>query len=460
MADAKIDIVRGPRLWPVLVVLSIAIWIIATTGGRQVFVKEVLGDAFDSQAEHFLHGNVDVDGDTIRWEAMIVDGKARMYFGPFPAFLRMPLNLIYPAGRGAWSRISGFLAGELALFGFAGLVTSALRNSSLSSRARNLLGGACLVGFVFGTPLLFLLGNLSIYNEAIIWALAWAIAALFFAWRSQTAEGQALTLSVLGFSVSAACGLLSRVTYGAPLVLIAAVLAIELVRQSRWRLLPVLLLPLTVGLAFYLILSYARFRTFSGINYDYYINPVHREFAHEHGIFSLQRIPFGLADYFGLRFPSIQSQAPFLRADRHPSPHPQLYSLPFSETYLPVTWAATWLLAGAIGGIVCLFRKNCAALLERGVAAALACQSIGILCYYALSQRYSVDLYPFLIACFIIFLRRGMNLLPRVYPLLIALIIVSSTVNSLATMSWLVDADQNVQPETRAIYIRWLGRSK
>lgn len=26
-----------------------------------------------------------------------------MYFGPFPAFLRVALDLIYPTGRGAWS---------------------------------------------------------------------------------------------------------------------------------------------------------------------------------------------------------------------------------------------------------------------------------------------------------------------------------------------------------------------
>src|SRR5256885_10297077 len=106
----------APRLLPVTLLLSAVLWVFTTTGGRQIFVKEVLGDAFDSQAEHFLRGNVDVDGDAIRWEAMVVNGKARMYFGPFPALLRMPLNRIYPAGRGAWSRISGFLQAEIALF--------------------------------------------------------------------------------------------------------------------------------------------------------------------------------------------------------------------------------------------------------------------------------------------------------------------------------------------------------
>ena len=47
----------------------------------------------------------------------------------------------------------------------------ALRSSQLSPRWQNWLGNACLVGFALGSPLLLLLGNLSIYDEAIIWGL-------------------------------------------------------------------------------------------------------------------------------------------------------------------------------------------------------------------------------------------------------------------------------------------------
>ena len=54
------------------------------TGGRQIFVKEVLGGAYDSQAEHFLRGDVEVDSAAIAHEATIVNDQVRMYFGPFP----------------------------------------------------------------------------------------------------------------------------------------------------------------------------------------------------------------------------------------------------------------------------------------------------------------------------------------------------------------------------------------
>ena len=160
---------RAPNLLPAVLVLGVLLWIFTMTGGRQVFVKEILGEAYDSQAEHLLRGDPGVEYGAIRHEALIVNGKTRMYFGPFPAFVRMPLNFVYPSGRGYWSRICGFCAGMIALAAFAGLIRMALRSSQLSPRWQNWLGNACLVGFALGSPLLLLLGNLSIYDEAIIW---------------------------------------------------------------------------------------------------------------------------------------------------------------------------------------------------------------------------------------------------------------------------------------------------
>ena len=249
-------------------VLTVVLWLFTMTGGRDVFVKEVLSGAYDSQAEHFLRGDVDVDAEAIGHEAMIVNDHVRMYFGPFPALLRMPLNFLYPAGHGKWSRISGFCAGAIILFAVAGLVRMALSSSPLSSRARNWLGNACVIGFAFGSPLLLLLGNLSIYNEAIVWGLAFSLGAIFFAFRSRQTEGSALTQALLGFSLCAAGALLSRVTFGAPLMLIAPFLALRLPWGNRIINLTALVLPLTAALIFYTWLSYARFGNVTGVDFD------------------------------------------------------------------------------------------------------------------------------------------------------------------------------------------------
>jgi hypothetical protein len=447
-----------PRFLPLLLVLSVLLWIYTTTGGRQVFVKEVLGGAYDSQAEHFLRGNIDVDVEAIGHEAMIVDGKVCMYFGPFPAFLRVPLNFVYPAGHGKWSRISGFCAGVIALFAFAGLMRTALRSSSLSLRGRALLGNACIVGFALGSPLLLLLGNLSIYDEAIIWGLTWSLAALYFGLRSRQSEGAALTRALLGFSLCAAGALLSRGTFGIPFILIAPLLALRLGHENRIGNLVALLFPLAAAFAFYVWLSYARFGSVTGVNYDYYINPVHSEFAHKYGVFALRRIPYSFADYFSLHFPGLEPEPPFLRADRHSYSHPSLFSNPYSEVYISLVWCSGWLVFAAIMGIACLIRRKGIDLFEMGLVVALFTQFFCVLSYFLLAQRYTTDLYPFLIFCLVIFLGSGSVALTRSRYVLVGLVALSVAVNSLATISWLVNADQNVPTETKAAWEKLLGR--
>ncbi|HEU5313151.1 MAG TPA: hypothetical protein VFU08_04935 [Candidatus Udaeobacter sp.] len=440
----------SPRLL-LTIALSLLIWVIATSGGTHVLVKEWLGEAYDSQAEHFLRGDVGVDVGAISSEAMIVNGKVRTYFGPFPAFVRIPLNFVYPPGRGRWSRVSGFLAGMIALSAFSGLVRSALLKSSLSVPTRRLLGSALVVGFILGSPILFLLGNLSIYNEGIVWGLAWSLAALLFASLSRNAEGRALTYSLIAFSLSSSFALLSRVTFGAPLIVIAPVLALRIRRENRLANFSALFVPLAAGLLFYLLLNYAKFGSFTGATYDFYIDPVHRQFAHKHGIFDLNRIPYSLADYFSLAPPSFHLEAPFLRVDRHVLQKSAPFSLPLSEVFLSLPWSSGWLVVGAIVGMVCLVLPGRANYFQRWVAAALFAEAVLILSYFALAQRYAADLLPFLIFCLVVFLAAGGIALVRMRYLLIGLIAISIIINSLATAFWLA-SDSNLPPETRSFW--------
>ena len=449
---------RAPNLLPVTLVLSAVLWLFTMTGGRDIFVKEVLGGAYDSQAEHFLRGDVGVDAGAIAHETMIVNGKVRMYFGPFPALLRVPLNFIYPAGHGKWSRISGFCAGVIALFAFAGLVKTALRSSPLSSRARNWVGNACVIGFALGSPLLLLLGNLSIYDEAIIWGLAWSLAALYFACRSRTTEGAALTRSLLAFSFCAGAALLSRATFGAPFILIAPLLAIRLFHRQPIRNITTLLLPLGAAFIFYLFLSYARFGDFSGMNMRYSINPVQRDFAVKHRLFRIERVPYSFADYFVLRSPKLQREAPFLKAGRQDYENESLYVMPFTETYSSLLWSSSWILLGAVIGVALLLRPDGADGVDRAIAAIFLLQVIVILSFMGLAQRYVAELFPFLIFAFLVFLRQGKIAFQLRY-LLIGLVVISVVINSLTTVSWLVEADMNVPAETRAKWNQFLGRT-
>jgi hypothetical protein len=448
---------KAPNLLPAIFVLGVLLWIFTTTGGRQIFVNEILSEAYDSQAEHFLRGDVGVDGDAIRHEAMIVNGRVCMYFGPFPAFVRIPLNFVYPGGRGHWSRITGFCAGIIALAAFAGLIRLALRSSQLSDRWKNWLGNICLIGFALGSPLLLLLGNLSIYDEAIIWALAWSLAALYFALRSRETEGAALTRSLLAFSLCAGCALLSRLTFGAPLLLIAPVLALRVLRKNQIRNLAALLLPIGAALLFYLLLSYAKFGNFRGEGFDHYVNTDQRQFTQKHGFFRLQRVPYSFVDYFALRYPEYQRTPPFLKAYRHPYNYPDLYAMPFTETYSSLIWYSSWIVLGAIIGVALLFKPGGHDAVDRMIAAILFIQVIAIMSVPAVIQRYATEFYPFLVFAFFFFLHSGRAAFHLRY-LLIGLVAVSIVINSLSTVAWLVDADMNVPQKTRDTWKAFLGR--
>jgi hypothetical protein len=89
---------------------------------------------------------------------------------------------------------------------------------------------------------------------------------------------------------------------------------------------------------------------------------------------------------------------------------------------------------------------------------ALLAQCLCILSFYGLNQRYAAELYPFLIFAFLLFLRNGRTAF-RLRYLMIGLIAVSVVINSLTTISWLVEFDLNVPAQTRTAWNEFLGKT-
>lgn len=105
-----------------------------------------------------------------------------------------------------------------------------------------------------------------------------------------------------------------------------------------------------------------------------------------------------------------------------------------------------------------LLRAGDADAMDRAVAAIFLLQVIVILSFMGLAQRYLAELFPFLIFVFLIFLRQGKIPFQLRY-LLIGLVIVSMVINSLTTVSWLVEADKNVPEATRTKWSQFLCRT-
>jgi hypothetical protein len=242
------------------------------------------------------------------------------------------------------------------------------------------------------------------------------------------------------------------------LVLIVPLLAIRLFHRQPIRNLAALLLPLGAAFVFYLFLSYARFGDFSGMNMSYAINPVQRDLAVKHGLFRIERIPYSFADYFILCRPELQREAPFFKAYRQDYDHESLYVMPFTETYSSLLWSSSWILLGAVIGVAVLLRPGRADAVDRAIAAILFLQILVILSFMGLAQRYVAELFPFLIFAFLVFLRQG-NVAFRLRYLLISLVALSVVIDSLTTVSWLLEADMNVPTATRTKWNEFLGRT-
>jgi hypothetical protein len=190
----------------------------------------------------------------------------------------------------------------------------------------------------------------------------------------------------------------------------------------------------------------------------YSVNPDQREFAKKYGLFRIERVPYSFADYFLLRYPKFEREPPFLKAERQTYDHPTLYVMPFTETYSSLLWCSSWIVLGAVIGVAMLLRPGGSDAVERTIAAMLFLQVIGILSFMGLCQRYAAELFPFLVFAFLFFLRQG-KIAFRLRYVLIALVAISVVINSLGTMSWLVDADRNVPAATRAKWKEFLGRN-
>ena len=96
--------------------------------------------------------------------------------------------------------------------------------------------------------------------------------------------------------------------------------------------------------------------------------------------------------------------------------------------------------------------------MDRAVVGILFLQILLVLSFMGLAQRYTAEFFPFLVFAFVFFLRQG-NTAFRLRYLFIALVVISLVINSLTTVSWLLEADMNVPSETKATWKEFLGKT-
>jgi hypothetical protein len=382
-------------------------------GGRTSLLQHTWrGDFFDVQARSLLHLRWEVPRRVVDGEGFRIGGKEYIYFGPWPALLRLPLAALTRRFDGRLSELSMALAWVVAMLGVARLAW----NTRVLGRGRDepTRRECVVVGlFVFvvgvGSPILFLGSRPIVYNEAVLWGLAWTLVALA---SVITFIRTLRPWSLAAASVFATLAMLSRASMGiAPVLALAMVLVAVPVSALRraasvpdavaqrgrpWQLLGGLALPIVS----YAYVNWAKFGTLVSIPFERQLSTLGdarlRAIVRANGgtMFELRALPTTVVHYFrpdGLR---VQFPLPVLPEPGHAYGGAKFVAIQ-GTTSIPTSMPALTLLA-IIGVVVLLRTDNRFTMLRIPVAAALVSTLI-TLTYAYITNRYLADFLPALI---------------------------------------------------------------
>jgi hypothetical protein len=385
---------------------------------------------YDAQAQAFLKGRFWVPSQVASLEGIHVRGHTYLYFGPFLAFLRLPIVWLWPQVTGPLTQSSMFLGACVLLVGVAHLgwnVRVLLRGEGqLLSRAEQ-VGQAGFLAAVAGcSVVLYLVGSPSVYYETELWGAALALTSIAcFTWYLRTRSTTSATLLCLAALFDALTR--NSVAIG-PILLVVGALGLSvwhftrgtagsedqpIAPGTRWRHL-VLLSTGTLGVVgLPVAINWIKFRTILSVPWNRQFVALHTpavaDFYRHHGIVSLANLSSTLGWYFrptavattGL-FPffrytshvAVSGHAAFLSAERSSS-------IPASMPLFTILSLVGLLIAVAprLGGVTLSARSRWA--VRSAVVGSLA-SGLVILIFDTIANRYIADLLPFLITCSVV----------------------------------------------------------
>ena len=339
--------------------------------GRTQFDNRAYADFFDIQAEALLRGDLALPKNSLGLEAFIVDGREQMYFGLFPALLRLPITALTDAFSGRLTIVSSFLAWLLFVVAAWALSDRAIVHLSPGepSTARSVLTIVWKLAIALGTPMLMLAGPVWVFSEAIMWGVASCTLVQYRLFR-ELEESSAKNQWWLGGALALAA--LNRPTLGLGCVLVVgAVAAVRAVRQRRfsageWRLAGMS----AVSLALLTVPNLIRFGRVLGPPMELQVlSQVDEQrmamLAYAGGDFVDPRyLPTNLLTYLRPDGVSVSANFPFLDAPHH-LPHViggAIYDITYRTPSLPATLPLMFGLAvvGAVLGAMACRREPAA----------------------------------------------------------------------------------------------------
>lgn len=234
-----------------------------TTAGDWAITAPIsLGNVFDAQAKSFLEGRADVDCAVASGEGFVRGGKCYVYFGPVPALLRIPPMIAAPRSAGRWSRAMLIECSWV----IAALVCLLLVHAG--HRATDPLPVAYVLLAVFGSTVVYMWSWPTVYVEAISWAVAFGIAALYCLLRELSSSKRGGGWLVAA-TIAALFSFFTRANTGAgPLLAVAVISLSGLWRAGRKA------SPVQVAAAALLACGAVAFVTYNHVRFGTYFNAV------------------------------------------------------------------------------------------------------------------------------------------------------------------------------------------
>ncbi|MEO6512184.1 MAG: hypothetical protein ABIO16_14395 [Nocardioides sp.] len=382
--------------------------------GRTAVALRYASNFFEAQGNAFLDGRVDVPAFVMGIEGFRLGGHTYMYFGPFPALLRIPILLVTQDFDGQMT-VASMLLAWVVFAVFATRLTWLVRRVVMGpdepvTTSQAVLATLFLAGITGGTTLTFDAALPWAYHEVYLWQTALVIAAAYWLVRIGI-EPAGRAVAWLGLVVL--CTVLTRTTGGWGVCLGALALGLWMWRgrsfDGRRRLAPWVLaagaVPLAVGIAYNMVkfghpyLFPLQDQVWTGTNQ-------HRRFALESNggtITGPQFFTSSLSTYFdprGIRFVDYFPWVTLPGSNATGTGEAvidQSYRTGSVTAFMPL-----WLVM-AIGSLPVLLRRTSPGSVDQGVRAlrpaALATFMMtgGVMAYGYLAHRYTSEFVPALV---------------------------------------------------------------
>ena len=372
---------------------------------RTAVAQRYASNFFDLQATALLEGRLDLPPGALGIEGFVIGGKTYMYFPPFPALLRIPVQLVTHEFDGRLSLISMALAWVVfAAFTSRLLwfVRSLVRGPIPLSRFEAVAAALVLGLATGGTTLTFDAALPWVYHEVYLWSAALVVGGCYTMLRVVQSPDRSSVVRLAALILAAG---LTRTPGGWALAVVTLLLGVFLVLRRGWR--PGLQVfaagaaPLAVAITWnavkfghpYLFPFHAQVWT--------QVNAHRREALRVNGgtITGPQFFETSLVNYFrpdGVRFVDY---FPFITLPARPAP---AYGGAFlDQTYR--TGSVTGLMPGLllltlVGATALLLPRRSGGLVSiRWPMSAAVGAAVGVMGYGYLANRYTSDFVPALV---------------------------------------------------------------